>query len=308
FMHSDPAAAAAIANALAQAYIGVTQRVNMQIAGTHTRLYTDKVNRARDTYASAVRELNAYQQRSGLLDTGEAGLNWMTTRYWSRQQVLDSERAGSATNRARLLTDPLSAGATEAAHEAAASLVISLAAERARLAQVESRYGGAHPNTSAQRRAVQQLEALSHQATAALAGSYQGEAATLAQASGHVKHLTDDQAGQLAEERATRDRAVTLIQNVRSAAKQFEEAHAMREWAMLNQVSKLTSAQVLAPAYAPNSVASPRRLLLTALAAAIAAVMAVSCSLVLIGRRMLAYSPALLARIPGLTLLGRIGA
>lgn len=308
FMHPDPAAAAAIANALAQAYIDVTQRVNAQIAGTHTQLYAEKVARARETYARAVRELTAYQQKTGLLDTGEAGLGWMTTRYWSKQQVLDQERAGSAKNRASALRDPLSLGVSDLSHELAAGLVISLASERARLAQLESRFGPSHPQTLAQRNVVGQLETANRQATYALAGSYQSQAAALTQASNDINARTTRQAAQLAAERATRDRAITLIQNVKSAAKQFEEAHAMREWAMLNQLSKLASAQVLAPAYAPNGVASPRRFLLTILAGSIAVVMGMSCAFILIGRRMVTDSPSVLARVPGLTLLGRIGA
>lgn len=307
FMHTDPAAAAAIANALAMAYIHVTQQVNFEIAGAHSRLYEEKVRKAREAYASAMQVLAEYQQRTGLLDVGEAGTQWLTTRYWTKQQMLDRDRAGLAAQRADQLRDPLSVPDLEAQTSTAAELIIELANARSKLAELESQLGTEHPSTAAQRQQVAQLEAAERQVSAELARSHRATAITTDGAARSVDALTASQTGDLAEDRDVRARAVALIQNVDSAAKEFEQAYAMREWALLNQTSKLVSAQVLAPAHAPNGIASPKRLLLSAFGSVLGSFFGLACAIVLVGRRTVAYSPDLLDRIPGLPTIGIIG-
>lgn len=147
YKSADPRFSATLANAFIQAYIATTLELRADPAQNFRRFFDTQTKEARDLLEKAQAKLSAYQQEKGIIATDErldvenARLNELSSQLTQIQAISaeSNSRQGQATGArsdqlAEVLNNPLISG-----------LKADLSRNEARLKELSSKFGDAHP-------------------------------------------------------------------------------------------------------------------------------------------------------------------
>lgn len=262
-----PERAAAMANAIVQAYIDVSLELRTVPAREYNQFFDQRALELRANLERAQNRLSAFQQKTGILanderfDVETLRLNELTSQVLTLQNAAN-EAAGrrrQAVANAEYLPEVQS-------HPVVAQLTSEIAAQRARLEELGERLGDNHPRV---REANAQLAELDRR----LRTATRQASMTTEVGSNVAKGRLDSAAADLREQRvkvlklkAQRDEAAVLQRDVENAQRAYDLTMSrMSETAMESQV-RSTNVSVIREASVPPIQSFPRPKLMTAAA------------------------------------------
>ncbi len=277
---AEPAFAAALANAFAQAYIQSTVQIRVNPAKEYSDFFDERVKLAREKLEAAQNKLTAAQKEKGIVATEER-LDVETQRLTDLSAQVTSLRALRADTSSRSAQAQTKAEQTPDVLNS--SLIASLQADavklEGKLQELRQSYGDAHPTvieTQANLQAIKQrINSETHKVTSSLG------------IQNNIANSRESQA--LAAYEAQRDRVLKLKdarnelsileREVESAQKIYDSLQARLSQTNLESNSSQSNIYLLAAATEPTKPASPKVTFNVALSALIGLLLALMAAL-----------------------------
>ncbi|MFT3857430.1 MAG: chain length determinant protein EpsF [Aquabacterium sp.] len=282
FTGQDAAFAAAMANAFAQSYIATTLELRTEPAKQYRDLFEQQSKQAREKLEQAQAKLSAYQQNKGLLATDER-LDIETMRLNELSSQLVALQAITAESRGR---QALASGNGERMQEVLNNPVVStlktdLSRQEARLKELSSRFGDAHPQVAETRASLAEtrarIEAETRKVTASLGVNNSVNQVRELQ----VKAQLDEQRQKVLRLRQQRDEAQVLQRDVETAQRNFDAITARLSQSSLESQSNQTNVSMVKIATPPYKPSSPKTFLNAILALVLGVMLALMTALIL---------------------------
>lgn len=255
----DPAFAAAMANAIVDAYIGTTVDLRVEPARRFNAFFDERARELRDALEAAQARLSAYQREKGILvedeklDVEHARLGELSTQLVSLQAASDesaSRRAQAARHAARLpevVANPLVSG-----------LTAELSRQEAKLGDLQQRYGDRYPE-------VVQLRAVVGSLRARIGAETQrvGESLAVADDVNHtrlaqLRGALEGQRAKLLQLKGRRDEQRVLLRDVENAQKAYDTMLMRVSQTGIESQATQTNVAVLRQAWPPLQPSTPR--------------------------------------------------
>jgi chain length determinant protein EpsF len=263
FTGSDPAFAATIANAFAEAYIQTSLELSVQPARQSSAWYDQQISQLRENLEKAQTRLSQYQREKGVVLSDER-IDVETARLaeLSGQSVAAQSAAYDAMSR----QSQREASAEVANNSLVQNLKVQMAQSEARLAELEKKTGKNHPEYQ---RAVAQLESIKQDLDAAIRTATRSVATTASAAQqrlGNMRSAVATQKAKVLELKKKRDEISVLVRDVENAQRIYDSALQRAGQIRLESQSSQTEIAVLNQALPPNDASSPKVMLNTILA------------------------------------------
>jgi chain length determinant protein EpsF len=267
FSGTDPAFAAAVANAFAAEYQKTSIQLKVQPLKQASAYFNEQTRELRDKLEQAQSRLSTYQQDNGLvsvdqrLDVESARLNEL-----SSQLVLVQSQAADATSRQNTTRGVAGESPDVVANPLVQNLKASLAQAEARLSELAQRLGANHPQYQGAKADVDKQRAeLAAQMNIAY-GTLGGVARNVRQRQAQLEAAVAAQKARILELNSARDKLAVLAREVDSAQRTYDAASARFSQTRIEGGANQTDIAVLSPAVAPTKPSSPRMLLSIAVA------------------------------------------
>lgn len=299
----DPQFAAAVANAIAQAYIDINIELRVEPARQYAAWFDERLKTLRSNLEQAQRKLSAYQQEQGIVATDDR-LDQETARLAS----LSTQLAEAEGQRADATSRQKGAGGELSPDVLKDSLIQSLKAEvaksEAKLSEISKNVGQNHP-------VRQQLEAqiggLRYQLSEEMkriSGGVVAAGRVSAQKEEELKAAMDAQKKRVLELRAQRDTISILQRDVESAQRTYDAVTQRMNQTNLESQAQQTNVSILSPAIEPTEPDKPKilKIIIASIAAGIAAGIGLAVGLELLDRRVRNADD--LAALEGIPFLG----
>lgn len=262
FTGTDPAFAAAVANAFAAEYQKTSIQLKVQPLKQASAYFNEQLRELRDKLEQAQTRLSTYQQDNGLvsvdqrLDVETARLNEL-----SSQLVLVQSQAADAASRQNTARGVAGESPDVVANPLVQNLKASLAQAEARLSDLAQRLGANHPQYQGAKADVDKQRAeLAAQMNIAY-GSLGGVARNVRQRQAQLEAAVAAQKARILELNSARDKLAILARDVDSAQRTYDAASARFSQTSIEGNANQTDVAVLSPALAPTRPSSPRMLL-----------------------------------------------
>ncbi len=303
---ADPAFAAALANAFVQAYLETTLELRVDPAKQYSSFFDTRAKEARETLERAQAKHSAYQKEKGIIATDErldvenARLNELSSQLVALQAVASESgsrqaqaQGASADKLQEVLNNPLVAG-----------LKADLSRAEARLQELNSRLGDAHPQVEESKANIAALRSKVEAETKRVTGGVGVTNTINRQRESEVRASLEAQRGKVLRLKAVRDEGAVLMRDVESAQRAYETVVARFNQSALESQNTQSNANVLTPASPPLEPSSPKVLLNIALSIFVGTLLAVGTALLreLMDRRV--RSPQDVADAMGLAVVG----
>ncbi|MBI5716104.1 MAG: chain length determinant protein EpsF [Burkholderiales bacterium] len=309
FSDRDPATAAAIVNAFADAYLSTSLSLRSDPARVSTTFFTEQVKNLRAQLDAAQAKLSDYQREHGIvggderLDIETASLNELSLRYIEArtQRIESASRDSQALGRAPNSPDVLHSPVVQQA-------LANLASAQARLKVASSTLGPQHPQLQALENEVAQLRAEVNRETGRAASSLAMSARINEQRESALRSSLEAQRKRVLEMKSARASMAVLERDVESARRAYEQAQARQMQTSQESSSPSPEASVLTVGVTPIESSRPGLVLLVPTGIALGAVLGVLLVLGLDRRRpMIHYATDLLAwGVPLLAVVPRV--
>lgn len=258
FSGADPAFAAAVANAFAQAYIDTSIEMRVEPARQYSAWFQERQKGLRADLEKAQARLSAYQQEKGIIVTDErmmdneaARLNELTGQLAAAQaQKADAssrQKSGTSELSLEVLQNPL-----------IQNLKSEIARSESKLAELNTNLGKNHPQ-------VQQMEAQIQGQRQQLRDEINriSGGAAVANKFGAVKQeelkaAIEEQKKRVLAFKAERDQLAVLVNDVENARRAYEAVGQRMTQSNLEGQSQQTNVLVLSPATEPTKHSKPR--------------------------------------------------
>lgn len=262
---TDPAFAAAMTNALVQAYIDTLLELRIEPAKQFNRLFDEQAKVARERLEAAQAKLSDYQKEKGLVTTDER-LDVETTRLneLSAQVVaLQSMTADALSKKAQAgLNSPEVLG-----NSVVAALRADASRQEAKLKELSARLGAAHPQVVELQASINELRTKIEAESRAVTSSVGLSSAAVQQREAQMRGALEAQREKVLRLKAQRDEAAVLVRDVESAQRTYDNIQARFSQTNLESQSNQTNISVLNAATPPPFPSGPRILLNTLIAA-----------------------------------------
>ncbi len=257
---ADPAFAAALANAYAQAFIDVSLDLKVEPARQNALWFEGQTKLVRDKLEAAQKALSAYQQKTGIVATDErldhetAKLNELSTQLTIVQgQTADSHsktKSGGTDTLVEVMQNPLIQG-----------LKSDIARLDAKLQESNINLGKNHPQTQRIESELASLRSKLAAETKAVSSSLGTSYQVGKQKEEELRRAIEAQKTRLLDLTKQRDEISVLKRDVETAQRAFEGVSQRSSTTRLESLSVQTNAVVLTPASPPVEHSKPRILL-----------------------------------------------
>lgn len=257
---ADPAFAAALANAYAQAFIDVSLDLKVEPARQNALWFEGQTKLVRDKLEAAQKALSAYQQKTGIVATDErldhetAKLNELSTQLTIVQgQTADSHsksKSGGTDTLAEVMQNPLIQG-----------LKSDIARLDAKLQESNINLGKNHPQTQRVESELASLRSKLAAETKAVSSSLGTSYQVGKQKEEDLRRAIEAQKTRLLDLTKQRDEISVLKRDVETAQRAFEGVSQRSSTTRLESLSVQTNAVVLTPASPPVEHSKPKVLL-----------------------------------------------
>ena len=279
----DPRFAAALANAFVQAYIDTALDLRVDPARQYTNFFEKRSKEARDALESAQTRLSTYQNEKGIiasderLDIENGRLNELSTQLTALQSIASesasrqAQAQGSQGDRlADVLNSPVVAG-----------LRGDIARQEARLQELSTRLGDAHPAVQEAKANMAEMRSRLASETRNVTGSVGLNNTINRQREADVRNALEAQRAKVLRLKAVRDEGLVIMRDVENAQRAYDAV--LQRYTQTNLESQTTQSNInlLTQAEAPLYAASPRVGLNTIVAAVAGLLLAVGVVLVL---------------------------
>lgn len=254
---ADPAFAAAIANAFAQAYIDTNIELQVAPAKQYSVWFDKQAKELRDRLAGAQQRLSEYQLKHGIVATDER-LDSETQKLNELQaQVAIAEgQSADASSKQR-------AGSNDTLPEVIQSPLIqqlksSIAINESKLQEMAGNLGKNHPQYKRASAELMELKQQLAEETAHIAGSI-GTSSRISRGKvADLRAAVEAQKGRILDMRKQRDEAMVLVQEVEAAQKAYDAVAQRYTQSNLESQATQTNVSVLTPADPPIEPSFPK--------------------------------------------------
>lgn len=261
YSSSDPAFAAAAANAFMQAYIDVSLELRVEPARQFNAFFDERAKQLRDALSVSQAKLSAFERQNGLITSTDGRLDIESSRLSelsSQLVVLQALSAESGGRQAQAGARPDQLPEV-VSNSLVANLTSELARDEARLRELTSRLGDNNPQVIEQRVRVSEMRARVDAAVARASGSVGVDNSINKARVAQVRAALEAQRARVAELKALRDQASVLERDVENAQKSYDEMLQRLNQTSVESKTTRTNVSVLKRASQPLEAASPNK-------------------------------------------------
>jgi len=279
----DPRFAAALANAFVQAYIDTTLDLRVGPARQYTSFFESRSKEAREALEAAQTRVSTFQKSNGIiasderLDIETGRLNELSSQLTALQAVSaeSSSRQAQAqgaqgSSLAEVLNNPL-----------LGALKSDISRGEARLQELSTRYGEAHPQVVEARANVAEVRARLESETRKVTGSVGINNNINRAREAEVRNSLDAQRIKVLKMKAVRDEGLVLLRDVENAQRAYDAVQQRFTQTSLESQTTQSNVNMLTQAVPPLEASSPKVLLNTLLAVFVGGILAVGTALAL---------------------------
>lgn len=277
---NDPTFAAALANAFVRAYIETTLELRVEPARQYSNLFGAQAKAARDRLEVAQNRLSTYQKDRGMIIASDERLDVENARLAELSSQLVTIQAYAAESSSR----KVNAGANSPEvmnNMVVAGIKSDLSRQEARLKELNSRYGAAHPQVQELQANINELRAKMDNEISRVSSSVSISNKVNQSRESQVRAELESQRQKLLKLKEQRDEAAVLQRDVESAQRAYEAITARLNQSSIESQSTQTNVSVLKEASPPAQPSSPRIFLNTLLAVLAGGTLAIVSALIL---------------------------
>ncbi len=254
----DPGLTAAIVNAFAHAYIDTALELKTEPAGNFRRWFETQASAYRERVETAQRKLSAAQRASGILanderlDVESARLNDLSNQLVTVQaQLADSRsRADTLTRNAHSMPEVVSNPLLQ-------TLSGDLGRAEARLKQLSTRLGSAHPELQSAQAEVDQLRTRLQTESGRIGGSITAGNQVNLMREAELRALLDTQRAKVVGIKSARDQLQVLEREVQGAQRALDLVSQRFTETSLESQSRQSNVSILTAASVPVQPSRP---------------------------------------------------
>lgn len=257
YTSTDPAFAAAAANAFAQAFVDVNVELRVEPARHYADWFDERLKTLRTALEHAQTRLSAYQQAKGIVATDEH-LDDETARL----TALTAQLAEVEAEKADVASREKNSGTEMSPDVTGDPIILGLKADtakaEARLSELAANIGHNHPQY---RQLEAQIAGLRQQLGAEvrrISGSTATASRATAQKEEDIRNAIQAQKERLLRMRSERDTIAILVRDVESAQRAYDAVAQRGSATSLESQVQQNNASILSPAIEPDSPAKPR--------------------------------------------------
>jgi chain length determinant protein EpsF len=253
----DPKFAAAVANAYAQAYLGVTIDLRVEPAKQYAAWYDERLKDLRSNLEAAQTRLSAYQQEKGIVATDER-LDQENARLTALIGELAAAQAATATSVSRYKSSGDVMSPEVQQDQMVQAIKNELARAETHLAEISHNVGENHPQRVQLATQIAGLKQQLDKEVRRVTGVSAANTRVSAQREAELKALIEAQKQRLLSLREERDRLAIYVRDVETAQRTFDiVAQRMSQTSLESQFDQ-TNVRVLSPAVEPIEPSGPK--------------------------------------------------
>lgn len=266
FKGSDPAFAAAVANAFAQAYIETSVELKVEPARQYNRWFADQAKVMRETLERAQTRLSEYQRQKGIVFTEEAmdfevaKLNDLSARLTAAQGETRDAQSKQSQGGAGPLPEVMGSSVVQ-------GLRTDIAQREARLKEAAGNLGVKHPQYLRMESELAELKNRLAAETSHVTSGYSASSAVGKAREAELKAAIEAQKTKLLKLKDERDEISVRLRDVDTARRAYEAVTTRYNQTNLESQSTQTNVSVLNPAVEPFEPSFPKPLPITLLLA-----------------------------------------
>lgn len=282
FSSPDPAFAAALANAFAEAYIATTVQLRNDPARQSIGFFEAQSKAAKEAYEAAQSRLSEFQQRNELVATGDRyDVEMARLQELSSQQVALQAVAAEASSRSLQARANGSQTQEVINNGLLAGLTADLTRQQARLEELGQRLGPSHPSYIDAKVAVDELQRRITEETRRVNSSV-GVSSEVAQSRlAAVNAAVAEQRARVLRMKQSRDEAAVLEREVESTRLAYQNLMQRQSQLGLESRTDRSYASFIETAAPPGKPSSPKIVLNALIAVVLGAVLALAMVMVL---------------------------
>lgn len=256
---ADPVFASTMANAFVKAYMDVTLELRVEPARRFTALFEEQAKQSRAQLEAAQNRLSQYQQAKGIiaaderLDVETARLNELSNQLVVMQAVTAesaSRKANVGANATEVLNNPVVAG-----------LRADLSRQEARLKELTSIFGSAHPTVMQLQANISELRTKIESETSRVQSSVGINNTVNVSREAQIKRALEEQRKKVLELKQQRDEASVLLADVANAQRAYDLLQSRYAQTSLESQTNQTNVSMLRVATPPPTPSSPKVLI-----------------------------------------------
>ena len=263
----DPVFAAGLANAFAQAYIETTLQLRVDPARQFSSFFESRAKEARDQLEKAQTKVSAFQTAKGIianderLDVENARLNELSSQYTMLQALAAESRSrqtAAQSGQGDRLQEVLS-------NQIVSQLKADLNRNEARLKELSTRLGDAHPQVEEARASIGELRARLEAETRKVTGGVTVTNTINVQRTAEIKAALEGQRSKVLRMKGVRDEGSVLMRDAENAQRSYDTVVQRYTQTNLEGQTTQSSVNLLQQASEPSDPSSPKIVLNTVL-------------------------------------------
>jgi chain length determinant protein EpsF len=277
---SDPAFAASMANAFAQAYIETNIELKVEPARQYTSWFERRSQELRANLEKAQKRLSEFQQANGILASDERvdSENLKLNELQGQLVIAMAQNADSSSKRSSAGGDTLP--------EVMQSIVVQtlksdVARTEAKLQDLAGNLGRNHPQYQRAESELAMLKQKLTEETSRVATSITTAGRISKGKEGEIRANIEEVKKRILELKKGRGESQVLVQEVETAQKAYDAVAQRVNQSTLESQSQQTNIAVLSPAVEPTEASSPRILLNSALSILLGGILGVGTAIAL---------------------------
>lgn len=257
YIGQDPKFAAAVANAYAQAYIGVTIDLRVEPAKQYAAWYDERLKELRGNLEAAQSRLSAYQQEKGIVATDER-LDQENARLTALIGELAAAQAATAASVSRYKTSGDAMSPEVQQDQMVQAIKNELSRAETHLAEISHNVGEKHPQRVQLATQIAGLKEQLDKEVRRVTGVSAANTRVSAQRETELRSLIDAQKQRVLSLREERDRLAIYVRDVESAQRAFDVVTQRMSQTSLESQFDQTNVRVLSPAVEPIEPSGPK--------------------------------------------------
>ena len=302
---TDPAFAATVANAFAQAYIDVNLDLRLAPARQYAAFFEEQTKAAREQVEKAQKALSDYQQKNGIVSADDR-LDYETAKLNDTSSQLTGVQALTTDSQSKRQSSKADTIAEVMQNPLVNSLKTDIARLEAKLVESSGNLGKNHPQTLRSESELATLKAQLAQETSKVTSSIDTTYQVSKQREQQLSSALSTQKSRVLMLNKQRDELIVLRRELDSAQRLFDSMSARASQSNVESKTDQTNIAVLNPAIAPTKASSPRVFLNVLVAIFIGTLLGIGLALMLELRRRRVRSDEDLLDALGIPMLGQI--
>jgi chain length determinant protein EpsF len=255
----DPRFAAGLANAFVRAYMDTSLELRVDPAKQYNSFFDARAGEFRDAVEKAQAKLSAYQKAHNILATDERldiesqRLNELNSQLVTMQAISaeSTSRNAQVRNSADQMQDVIN-------NPVIGGLRADISRQEAKLQELSSRYGDAHPQVAELKANIASLRLRIESETRRIGGSMNVTNNINKSRESEIRAALDAQRTKVLKMKEQRDEVSVLMRDVEAAQRAYDQVAQRQNQSNLESQTSLTNISVLNPATEPAAHSSPK--------------------------------------------------